>query len=189
MASVTAAALNTAGDVERLLWGVQRGRDLTPTELERLVVSIGRQPELWRPFAYHDPQERFFTRLHLDRHVEIWLLCWTNGQKTDVHDHGASAGAFYVCEGRLLEDRFATHKRMGGGALLVSRGCRSYRAGQSTGFDAPYVHAVRHARAEAPASSVHAYSPPLERMGYYAPDAGQASSAAARKRSGRGRRT
>jgi hypothetical protein len=44
------------------------------------------------------------------------------------------------------------------------------RAGEHFYFDAAYIHGMRHAGGP-PASSIHCYSPPLWRMGYYEPDA------------------
>ena len=42
-------------------------------------------------------------------------------------------------------------------------------AGKAFEFDAAYIHGVRHAGG-APATSIHCYSPPLWRMGYYNAD-------------------
>ena len=48
-----------------------------------------------------------------------------------------------------------------------------YRAGQTIEFEATDIHRVVHADGE-PAVSVHAYSPPLDRMGSYVVEPGGA---------------
>jgi hypothetical protein len=45
-----------------------------------------------------------------------------------------------------------------------------YGAGQGFCFDASRIHDVRHAGTE-PAVSLHVYSPPIWRMGFYEPGA------------------
>ena len=51
-----------------------------------------------------------------------------------------------------------------------------HRAGDVFDFDASHVHRMRQDR-EAPAVSIHAYSPPLWRMGAYAVGAGRHAAA------------
>jgi Cysteine dioxygenase type I len=94
-----AAAVPLGGGLEGLVANGPRGRNLTPTELADLVVSIGRKTEIWHPHADHDPKQHSSIQLHVDPHLEIWLLHWTNGQATERHDHDQAAGAFYLCEG------------------------------------------------------------------------------------------
>jgi hypothetical protein len=63
-----------------------------------------------------------------------------------------------VVEGEVIEERLVL-----GGAPRELR----HRAGQVFDFDASHVHRMRQDR-DAPAVSIHAYSPPLWRMGTYA---------------------
>jgi hypothetical protein len=66
-----------------------------------------------------------------------------------------------VVEGELVEERLA----MGGTPREIL-----HRAGDAFDFDASHVHRMRH-DADALAVSIHAYSPPLSRMGAYAIEA------------------
>jgi len=66
-----------------------------------------------------------------------------------------------VLEGTLLEDYFAVHD----GSLALQT--TAHAAGSAFSFDATYIHDVRH-DGGAPATSIHAYSPALWRMGHYA---------------------
>ncbi len=97
--------------------------------------------------------------------LDVWLQGWMNQQDTGYHDHDVSAGAVYVCDGVLVEDRL----RQVDGAI---RGVTLDReAGTVFDFDAAYVHRMHHVSGP-PATSIHCYSPALWRMGHYDFDAG-----------------
>jgi predicted metal-dependent enzyme (double-stranded beta helix superfamily) len=134
-------------------------RDLTPDELSALAEELAGRPELWEGLVRHSPDERVYVRLRRDHHLEVWLICWMPSQDTGLHDHDLSAGAVQVIAGRLAEDRM----RLGRAELDTTE----YAAGQGFRFDASRIHNVRHA-GDGPATSLHLYSPPLWRMGYYA---------------------
>src|SRR5262249_54125583 len=38
--------------------------------------------------------------------AEMLLLCWKQGQRTPIHDHGGSIGVVLVCEGMMTETMF-----------------------------------------------------------------------------------
>ena len=135
-------------------------RDLDRSELVELATAIGKAAELWQHHVRHDPGERVYVQLHRDPHVDVWMICWLDDQKTGYHDHDLSSGAVYVCEGTLVEDRFHF------GARGLNHASRKRHPGRAFEFDAAYIHGVRHAGG-APATSIHCYSPPLWRMGYY----------------------
>lgn len=138
------------------------GRDLSLPELRALAEAIGAERPLWQALVRHDLPERHYSQLYHDVHVDVWLLCWTAEQDTGFHDHDRSAGAVFVCEGELAEDRFELSDS------VIKRVSVPRRAGRSFAFDASHVHRVRHAgRADRPATSLHVYSPALWRMGYY----------------------
>jgi predicted metal-dependent enzyme (double-stranded beta helix superfamily) len=144
-------------------WFSQRcrdDRDLEPSELEALVQELAERPDLWRGLVRHDDHERVYVRLHRDHHLDAWLLCWVASQETGLHDHDVSSGAVRVIEGRLAEYRLV----LGEGALdeIV------YGPGERFCFDASRIHDVRHTGTDA-AVSLHVYSPPIWRMGFYEP--------------------
>ena len=62
-----------------------------------------------------------------------------------------------MVEGEVVEERLVV-----GGPPRVLR----HRAGETFDFDASHVHRMHH-DAATPAVSIHAYSPPLWRMGSY----------------------
>jgi predicted metal-dependent enzyme (double-stranded beta helix superfamily) len=131
-------------------------------ELRELVARTAADPRRWRPLVRHDSGERHFEQLWRDGHVDVWVISWANGNDTGFHDHDVSRGAVAVVEGEVIEERLVL-----GGAPRELR----HRAGDVFDFDASHVHRMRQDRV-APAVSIHAYSPPLWRMGAYvvAPD-------------------
>lgn len=138
--------------------------DLDRPALARLAIAIGQEERLWRPHVRHDDADRFYQQLYRDPSVDVWLICWTKGQGTGYHDHDRSAGAVYVCEGRLLEDYFQRDEDG-----WIREKTYPHEAGGHFHFDAADIHGVRH-DGGGPATSIHCYSPALWRMGHYEPD-------------------
>lgn len=124
--------------------------------LGALVRDRAASPWLWRPLVHHDPDERTYSRLHRDDGVELYVVCWSPGHDTGFHDHDESAAAIAVLEGALLEERLAI-----GGAVELR-----LDAGDHVTIGQEAIHRVRHAGG-GPAVSLHAYSPPLQRVGAY----------------------
>ena len=103
--------------------------------------------------------DRWFTRLHGDDELDVWLISWVPDRSTELHDHGGSLGALTVVSGALRETRWD------GEALRRRR----LRAGDQAAFPLGWVHDVVWAPdpVTGPTLSVHAYSPPLTAMSYY----------------------
>ena len=99
--------------------------------------------------------ERSWTRLLVTDDIELWLISWPPGARTDWHDHGTAAGAFTVLQGSLLEHSWA------GALQLLDLG-----PGDARAFAAGHAHDVRNVSDE-PALSLHAYSPRLSTMTRY----------------------
>ena len=133
------------------------GRDLTQAELEVLAAGIAQQPEAWAHHVAFDGEGRVFVSLHRDAHVDVWLLCWTPESDTGWHDHDVSSGAVAVVAGELVENN-----------LTLAAGTRETRVGAGRVFSFGPDHIHRLNGAVHGSVSVHAYSPPLWRMGQYA---------------------
>jgi quercetin dioxygenase-like cupin family protein len=131
--------------------------DLAGEELRDLAIRIGARPELWRKHVRHDAAQRTFARVISDDNVSVWLICWMPGQDTGFHDHDGSAGAVLVLEGEIEEQRM---RLFDGPATAV------YGRGELLEFGPADIHRVRH-HGDAPAVTLHAYSPRLRRMGAY----------------------
>ena len=134
------------------------GGDLDRDQLRALVADLAAERERWEPLVFHGGEERHFEQLWRDDHVDVWVISWANGNDTGFHDHDVSSGAVAVVAGELIEER-----------LVLGGAPRSFRhpAGDVFDFDAAHVHRMRQ-DSDVPAVSIHAYSPPLWRMGSYA---------------------
>ncbi|SHL19465.1 Cysteine dioxygenase type I [Pseudonocardia thermophila] len=106
-----------------------------------------------------DPNRRWYQLLRSDAFVDVWLISWATEQSAELHDHAGSLGALTVVSGALTEQHWI-------GTGLATR---RLTAGSSAGFPLGHVHDVGNAD-PTPAVSVHAYSPPLSAMSYYAVD-------------------
>jgi predicted metal-dependent enzyme (double-stranded beta helix superfamily) len=137
-----------------------RVRDTDLAELTRRLASVD---ELWREIVQHDPQSRWYERILLTDDVEVWLIGWSPGQSTSIHDHGGSTGALSVVEGTLTEDWYAAAPS--GIPHPVAR--RVHARGATQSFPADHIHRVGNTSAQL-ATSVHAYSPPGVALREYA---------------------
>ena len=133
------------------------GRDLSRDELAAYVAALAEREDLWRSKVRHDPATRVFESLGIDEHLEVWVISWMPGHDTGFHDHDLSAGAVACVMGEVREWRM----RMGG-----EPASRVVPTGGSFTFASNDIHRVTH-EGDAPAVTVHAYSPPLRRMGAY----------------------
>lgn len=134
-------------------------RTLTEPELIGLVDRLATQPERWSELVGFDDDERVFASLHRDEHVDVWLLCWTPLNDTGWHDHDVSSGAVRVVAGALAE----SSPRIGGEPMT-----RVVGAGESFAFGSDHIH--RLSGVQEHSVSIHAYSPPLWRLGQYSID-------------------
>lgn len=132
------------------------GRVLAPAELSRWVRRLAGQTQLWAPYVAHQAGHRHFVSLHRDAHLDVWLLCWNTVDDTGWHDHDTSSGAVVVTRGAVAESR----PRLGGTPVT-----RVFEEGRAFCFGPDHIH--RMSGAQDGSVSLHAYSPPLWRMGQY----------------------
>jgi predicted metal-dependent enzyme (double-stranded beta helix superfamily) len=129
---------------------------LEPEQLGAVAARVATRPELWRP--HYDPEatERTFVALHRDETVDVWAIFWLPESDTGWHDHDISSGAVHVVEGALEEHvlRLAQPERR-----------TRHPAGSSFTFVPSHIHRITCAAPRA--ASIHAYSPPLWRLGQY----------------------
>jgi predicted metal-dependent enzyme (double-stranded beta helix superfamily) len=140
-------------------WMSLPARNLDRPELQELVDRLAREPERWREDVAFSDEERVFVSVYRDDYVDVWLCCWTDLNDTGFHDHDISSGAVRVLEGALTESA----PRIGGEAAV-----RVVPAGVSFSFGPDYIH--RLAGEQDRSVSIHAYSPPLWRLGQYSID-------------------
>lgn len=130
----------------------------TPEELANIVSQFA-SSQGWMDRVRLNSEWRWYERLYQGVDYDIWVISWMPGQSTGFHDHGGSAGAFFVATGVLEEHRPDEQN------LAIT-------PGESRAFGRDYAHDVRNASV-APAISIHAYSPPLSEMNEYELDGGR----------------
>jgi len=107
------------------------------------------------------PGGRSYQLAFRDGDVEVWFISWPRDTSIEMHDHDNSSGALAVLDGSLTETRAvpgSVHRR-----VLGTRNCASFPPG--------YIHDISNPL-PIRAMSVHAYSPPIEQMTFYAVEAG-----------------
>ena len=134
--------------------------DLNKLQLRELADRIAERRDLWEPHVTFDDDHRHYVSLYRDSHVDVWVLCWTPVNDTGWHDHDISSGAVAVVDGCVTEHNLAIERS----SLRTD-----VPAGRSFCFGPDHIH--RMVGRDAGSVSIHAYSPPLWRLGQYAVDA------------------
>ena len=124
----------------------------TPEDLADIVAQFALS-DGWMDRVRLRTGDRWYERLYHGPDYDLWVISWLPGQSTGFHDHGESSGAFVLASGVLEEHR-------------IGERVRAIYPGESRAFGADYAHDVRNA-SNAPAISIHAYSPPLDEMNEY----------------------
>lgn len=132
------------------------GRELDARELRAWVRELAARPELWERYVRHDSEGRHYVSLYRDADIDVWLLCWNLEDDTGWHDHDTSSGAVAVTRGAVTESR----PRLGGKPVV-----KTVKEGRTLAFGPDHIH--RMGGAVDGSVSIHAYSPPLWRMGQY----------------------
>jgi mannose-6-phosphate isomerase-like protein (cupin superfamily) len=130
--------------------------NLSLAQLRRFAADLVATPERWRHLVRHDDQ-RVYEQIWDDEDVNAWLICWSEDADTGYHDHDDSAAGITVVSGSVREDRLT---------LAGAARSREFGGGQTFTVEPSAIHRVLHA-GTGPAVTVHAYSPPLRRMGAY----------------------
>ena len=134
-------------------------RYLDQRELAELVEDLAGCPDLWSEQVTCAGGRRHYASIHRDEYVDVWLICWSPGNDTGWHDHDISSGAVHVVQGALVE----SNPRIGG-----VHAQRVVAEGRSLSFGPDHIHRLT---GEAEQTiSLHAYSPPLRRLGQYTID-------------------
>ena len=130
---------------------------LRPGELELFAAQLAATPARWRHLVCHSSEMRVFESIWSDADVNAWVICWQEDNDTGWHDHDDSSGGIAVVSGRIREER-----------LVIGAEPRVRRLGPGQTVTVPptAIHRVLHDGGE-PAVTIHAYSPPLRRMGAY----------------------
>ena len=127
------------------------------TLLVDIAAGFAAAVPLWQQVAVHDANERQPVRLLATDRYEVWVIGWLPGQRAELHDHGDAVGVVAVVDGVLTEE-VLEHGRLRREDL---------HAGELLDLPERIVHEISNT-SDAPATSIHVYSPPLRTMTRYA---------------------
>ena len=130
---------------------------LNAIELRAFATQLADEPERWAHILDAGDGERVYELIWDDEDVNAWVIVWNEDSDTGFHDHDVSAAGIAVIDGMVREDRLSL-----GGLPRV----RVFGAGEAFTVEPTAIHRVLHAGG-GPAVTIHAYSPPLRRMGAY----------------------
>jgi predicted metal-dependent enzyme (double-stranded beta helix superfamily) len=139
-----------------MTWEALPARLLDKHELQALVDDYATRPELWHEHLAFSDDKRHYVSLYRDEHVDVWLLCWTPANDTGWHDHDISSGAVRIVQGAVAE----SNPRIGGEHVVTV-----ITEGRSFCFGPEHIHRMSGERDRT--VTIHAYSPPLWRLGQY----------------------
>jgi len=142
-----------------MTFSVLPARFLDQRELAELVENLAGRPDLWSDQVTYAGGQRHYASIHRDEYVDVWLISWSPGNDTGWHDHDISSGAVRVVRGALVESNL----RIGGVHVQ-----RVVTEGSSFSFGPDHIHRLTGEAEQA--ISLHAYSPPLWRLGQYTID-------------------
>lgn len=135
--------------------------DLSNLELEEYVRKVASDRRRWEALVRASPEKRIYEQLEWTEDLNAWLICWDEHHETGFHDHDGSAVSVIVVRGWLVEERL----RLASDAGIKPQGV-PYGTGDTFNVGPFDIHNVKHT-GSTPAVSIHAYSPPLVRMGSY----------------------
>ena len=94
----------------------------------------------------------------------VWVMCWRNGQRSPIHDHGVSVCAVRVLRGTAT----VTHFAWAGSGDVKATHSEDVAAGGVIGTQDGDLHQVSNLQGGGQGLvTLHVYSPPLVRMGTY----------------------
>lgn len=135
--------------------------NLSISELEEYVRAVASDRKRWESLVRSSPEKRIYEQLEWTEDFNSWLICWDETHETGFHDHDGSGVSVMVVRGWIAEERLR---------LVDSAGIQPHSTVYATGdtFDVGHhdIHNVKH-MGSTPAVTIHAYSPPLVRMGSY----------------------
>ena len=132
--------------------------ELDGSALESLVRDLAADPAVWEHLVQHSPDQRHYEELRRDDDVAVWLICWMDDQDTGLpRPRPVRRGG----RGR------AGRGRGGPSRTRWSAGHTHVRARARRSTSAPPTSTACATPGARPAVTIHAYSPPLWRMGAY----------------------
>ncbi|KAI9203640.1 RmlC-like cupin domain-containing protein [Polychytrium aggregatum] len=150
-----------------------------PERIRRIMESYKSNPDDWTQYAFLD-RSKAYTRNLIDDgngRFNLMLLCWSEGQRSAIHDHAGSHCLMKVMDGQIVETQFewpegdvdvsCPHSMQLKQKALYSRDQVAYI------HDKIGLHRVSNPSNDAPAISLHLYSPPYDMCKTFCEETGQ----------------
>ncbi len=92
--------------------------------------------------------------VYKDNLFEVYIICWNNNQKSEIHDHPINGCLLKIIEGELIEKRYEKRddKMIKTCCNLLKKGLTSYMEGKNG------LHSIKNGDQQT--VSIHIYSPP-----------------------------
>jgi cysteine dioxygenase len=102
--------------------------------------------------------------MHQGPSCQVLMLCWLNGQRSQIHDHVGSNCGVRVMRGTAIETTF--HRADNG--MIYASGSRALAEGSICANHDDDIHQVSNLAADDKCLvTLHVYSPPLRNMNVY----------------------
>ena len=156
---------DTSINFDELIESLDQYTDRIPLDvladlLARLDVSV---EELKQHLGF---SEAHYKRnlVHETSACQVLLLCWLNGQRSQIHDHVGSSCGVKVLRGTSIETTFA---RAANG-MIYAIGSEELPEGSVCASEDDDIHQISNLQADdACQVTLHIYSPPLQNMNVY----------------------
>jgi len=136
-------------------------------------ISCSRMQEILKQVAITQDEKHCHSRFNADDYarnlvywdetLETFLMCWKSGQRSLIHDHGASFGGVKIVRGVLTETLFEPAPN----GMMKALSSSDYKPLDIQIEEPVTIHQVSNLQAGNPAISLHIYVPPLKKMNIY----------------------
>lgn len=135
--------------------------------MQRITALLGDlQLELRDVQSHIEFNEFHYKRnlLHQGTSCQVLLLCWLNGQRSQIHDHVGSNCGVRVMKGTAIETTFVR----GPNGMIYPTGSRELLEHEICANQDNDIHQVSNLQADSGCLvTLHIYSPPLRNMNVY----------------------
>jgi quercetin dioxygenase-like cupin family protein len=138
----------------------------TFADLQDWLASVEVSQAEIEPYLKFRDRTYVRTRVIINEHVEMLVLCWRAGHYTSIHDHNGSYSSIRVLSGEMNETLYDYDGERG----LCQTGTRDWTPGHVATADIPDIHRIGNREDSAhDLITLHCYSPPFETINTYKP--------------------
>jgi cysteine dioxygenase len=110
-----------------------------------------------------DPNDYTRNILHTGSHFEVFIICWKDGQCSQIHDHAGSCCGVKILEGVATENMFLQKDSSVFPCITMT-----YNKGDTLVNEDLEIHQIANLQGNGKdLISLHVYSPPLKNTNYY----------------------